>query len=136
MTSNAKIARPGRWFLFLGLLAVVAGPALYAAQMLSHNLSAAWYFPVLVTLGVLLIATSFVQSRTIVRGVAAGFTGLFAAMAWLITFAMPTPEYTGPVTVGEAFPAFETKLAAGGSFQQGDLKGGKDTVLVFFRGKW
>ena len=132
----AKRKYPGRRYLLLGGLAVIAGPVIYSVQMLNHSLIAAWYFPVLATLGALLMAWSFVKSRTIVRGIAIVFSTLFAGMAWLVVYGMATPPYTGPVTVGQAFPGFNTKLASGAPFQQGDLKGEQDTVLVFFRGRW
>src|SRR4029079_6424890 len=64
----AKRTYPGRRYLLLGGLAVVAGPVIYSVQMLNHSLIAAWYFPVLATLGAMLIVWSFVKARTIVRG--------------------------------------------------------------------
>ena len=45
------------------------------------------------------------------------------------------PEYEGPL-VGQPFPAFATVLADGTSFTKQQLPGDKDTVLVFFRGRW
>ena len=54
----------------------------------------------------------------------------------LMLVGMAAPPYLGPVTVGQAFPNFETRLASGEAFQQGDLKGDKNTVLVFYRGHW
>ena len=138
MTAPAEKRRyPGRLFLWLGLLAAVAGPVIYTLQVLSKSLLAPWYVPVLATLGALLIAWSLVLSRTLWRWGAVGLATLFAGLIWLMMLVgFATPPYNGTVTVGQAFPSFETKLAGGGSFQQGDLRGDKDTILLFFRGRW
>ncbi len=128
---------PGRAYLFVGLLLVMAGPVIYTVQILNKSLMAPWYFPILATLGALLIAWSLVQSRSFVRGGIAGLAALVAGLSWLFMLVgMATPPYTGPVTVGRAFPGFETTLASGRPFQQSDLQGDKSTVLLFFRGRW
>ena len=126
----------GRLYLFLGMLVAISGLVIYTIQMLAKILSSPWYVPVLATLGVLLIAYSLVPRRTIWRWGAAGLFTLLAAGIWLMFLAMAAPPYTGPVTVGRAFPNFETKLAGGNSFSQADLQGDQDTVLLFFRGRW
>lgn len=134
---TAKRRYPGRLFLMLGLFALLAGPVLFALLVSSKVLVAPWYVPILATLAVALVAWSLVQSRTIWRWGVAGVATLFAAFVWLVMLVgMATPPYTGPATVGQAFPSFETRLASGESFQQGDLKGDKSTILVFFRGRW
>ncbi|MGI8981300.1 MAG: hypothetical protein ACR2FY_18900 [Pirellulaceae bacterium] len=128
---------PGRLYLWLGILAAVAGPVIYTLQIQYKSLFAPWYVPILATLGVLLIAWSLAQCRTFWRWGAAGMATLLAGLIWLmmlVGFAMPT--YNGPATVGQVFPSFETNLAGGGSFQQADLRGDKDTILLFFRGRW
>lgn len=127
----------GRAILFLGLLLVIAGPVIYTVQVQNKSLMAPWYFPVLATLGALSIGWSLVLRRTIWRWGTTGLASLFAAFVWLMMLVgMATPPYQGPVTVGQAFPNFETRLASGEAFQQGDLKGDQDTVLVFYRGHW
>lgn len=83
---------PGRLFLWLGLLAAVAGPVIYTLQVLSKSLLAPWYVPVLATLGALLIAWSLVLSRTLWRWGAVGLATLFAGLIWLmmlVGFATP-----------------------------------------------
>lgn len=128
---------PGRLLLWLGVLAAVAGPVIYTIQVQCKSLLTPWYVPILATLGALLIVSSLVRSRTIARWGAVGLVTLFAGLIWLMMLVgMATPPYTGPATVGQAFPRFKTRLAGGGSFQQGDLRGDKDTVLLFFRGRW
>jgi hypothetical protein len=129
--------RSGLAFLVLGLLAVVGGPVIFTAQMLNKSLLAPWYVPILATLGALLVAWSLVQSRTLWRWGVAGVSALFAALVWLwMLVGLAIPPYTGPVTVGQAFPGFETRLASGAAFRQEDLRGDKDTILLFFRGHW
>jgi peroxiredoxin len=46
------------------------------------------------------------------------------------------PLYKGPVAMGRPFPAFATVRADGSPFTQRDLQGDKNSVLVFFRGRW
>src|SRR5262249_14382320 len=128
---------PGRPLLFLGVFLAVAGPALmmlltFAAKILITP----WYAPVLGTLGVALIVLSIVRSRSIWRWTAVVIFTLFVGFQWWTLFAMRTPAYTGPGKDGEPFPAFATKLADGSDFTQADLKGDKNTVMVFFRGRW
>ena len=126
----------GRAYLNLGLLLAVAGPGIFIVQILNKSLMAPWYVPILATLGTVFIAWSLMQSRTFWRWGCAGMTTLFAALFWMwMLVGMATPPYTGPVTVGRAFPSFETRLASGSPFRQGDMQGGKGTVLLFFRGR-
>ena len=119
------------------MLLAVAGPAIYAIQVQNKSLMAPWYVPILATLGAFSMIWSSVQRRTIWRWGTAGMGLLFAAFLWLMMLVgMATPPYQGSVTVGQAFPRFETRLASGDIFQQGDLQGDKSTVLVFYRGHW
>ena len=59
-----------------------------------------------------------------------------AGFQWTFLFLVRLPEYTGPVAVGQPFPAFTTQRADGTSFTQRDLAGEQNNVLVFFRGRW
>ena len=135
---NKTTARhPGRSLLFLGVLLAVAGPALmmlltFAAKILI----APWYAPILGTLGVALIILALTRSRSIWRWAAAMIFTAFVGFQWWAVLAMRTPAYTGPVKDGEPFPAFATTLADGSAFTQDDLKGDRNTVMVFFRGRW
>ena len=70
------------------------------------------------------------------RIVALAAVTLLAGAEWAIIYAMRLPPYTGPITVGRPFPAFETTRADGTPFAQSDLAGAQKTVLVFFRGRW
>jgi hypothetical protein len=135
---NKTTARqPGRSLLLLGMFLAIAGPALmmlltFAAKILITP----WYAPLLGSVGVALIILALTRSRSIWRWTAVVIVTLFVAFQWYILLAMRTPAYTGPVKDGEPFPAFATTLADGAAFTQDDLKGGQNTVMVFFRGHW
>jgi hypothetical protein len=127
----------GQLYLILGIIAVLLGPVIYAAQISNHFLSSPWHLPALATFGAVLVVVSLAQRRTIWRFSAAGLTTLFAALAWLLLLVgLSAPPYTGSAEVGKAFPEFETKLADGTGFSRVNLTGGQNTVLIFFRGRW
>jgi hypothetical protein len=128
---------PARSLLLLGVFLAVAGPALmmlltFAAKILITP----WYAPVLGTLGVALIILALTRSRSLWRWTAVVVFTLFVGFQWYVLFAMRTPAYTGPVKDGEPFPAFATALADGSTFTQDNLKGDRNTVMIFFRGHW
>jgi FtsH-binding integral membrane protein len=126
----------GRLFLLLGLGLAGLGVAGYVVQISLQRLMAPWYMPVLATLGVVLVMISLREKRTFWRVFALLGIGLLAAGEWGILFAFRLPAYTGPVTVGRPFPAFETSRADGTLFTQSNLTGDRNSVLVFFRGRW
>jgi hypothetical protein len=129
--------RVGRGLLLLGVLLTVLGPVLYIAEIkVLHRLVVPWYAAVLGSLGALLALAAFVQARTILGGVAVALLVLFAGMEWMFLGMMKLPHYEGPVAIGKPFPAFTSTRADGPSFTQDDLQNGKNTVLVFFRGRW
>jgi hypothetical protein len=128
---------PGRSLLLLGVFAVVGGYALnflltFAAKILITN----WYGPILGTLGLALIILALMRSRSIWRWTAVVIFTLLVGFQWFALIAMRLPDYTGPVKDGQPFPAFATTLADGSAFTQDDLKGDRNTVMVFFRGHW
>jgi hypothetical protein len=128
---------PGRPLLLLGVFLAVAGPVLMILMMFAAKiLIAPWYAPLLGTLGVALITLALVRSRSVWRLTAVVIFTLLAAFQWYALLAMRTPAYTGPVKVGQPFPAFATTLADGAVFTQADLQGDQNTVMVFFRGHW
>ena len=135
---NKTTARhPGRSLLFFGMFLAIAGPVLmmlltFAAKILITP----WYAPVLGTLGVALIILALMRSRSIWRWTAVVIFTLLAGFQWYALLGMRTPAYTGPVKVGQPFPAFATTLADGATFTQADLQGDQNTVMVFFRGHW
>jgi hypothetical protein len=137
LTSVEARRHPGRLYLVLGLLVAVAGLVIYAVQLHAKLLSAPWYAPILATAGAGLAVLALVRSRSVWRWAAATCLTLFAAAEWVFLLVlMSTPAYTGPAKAGQPFPAFATTLADGAPFSQEDLKGDRNTVLLFFRGRW
>jgi hypothetical protein len=128
---------PGRIYLALGMLLAVSGVGIYAARFQAKILDTPWYVPILATVGLALVALALVQARSVWRWLAAVFCTLFAAALWLFLLVfLRAPPYTGPVQVGQLFPAFSTTLSDGSTFTQQNLHGDKNTVMVFFRGRW
>jgi hypothetical protein len=138
MTSSAA-APPrstGRLLLVLGIILPLAGIAAYAVQIWAQRLFTPWYVPALSTLGVVLVGAALWQRRGLWRALALLFVLAVAGLQWAFLFAARLPEYTGPVAVGQPFPAFTTLRADGTTFTQHDLAGAQHNVLVFFRGRW
>ncbi len=128
---------PGRSLLLLGILVAVAAPVLNILLMfVAKILITPWYAPLLGTLGVALIILALMRSRSIWRWTAVVIFTLLAGFGWWVVLAMRTPAYTGPVKVGQPFPAFASTLSDGTSFTQADLPGDQNTVMVFVRGHW
>jgi hypothetical protein len=137
MTTPATATAPtGRRWLLLGLALTVLGVVAYAGQIALHRLTAPWYVPIVATMGVVLVAASLWQKLTVWRGLGLIVVVLVAGAAWAFMFMTRLPAYTGPVAVGRPFPAFTTVRADGTPFTDRDLVGDRDTVLVFFRGRW
>ncbi|HEV3203028.1 MAG TPA: hypothetical protein VGY77_01535 [Gemmataceae bacterium] len=131
------VRHPGRRFLVLGALVALAGPLLYAGQFQAKVLTAPWYVPILATIGLAFIALALMRSRSVWRWATAVFFTLFAAAEWVILLVLlSAPPYTGAVKSGQSFPAFTTALADGSTFDQDHLKGDRNTVMVFSRGRW
>jgi hypothetical protein len=127
---------PGRLFLALGLLVTVLGIIAYIVQLSAGRLFTPWYLPVSATLGVFLVLVSVWQKGIVLRKIALMLVLLVAIPEWFFLFGEPLPPYTGPVAVGQPFPAFATVRADGTPFTQHDLEGEQTNVLVFFRGHW
>jgi hypothetical protein len=137
-TTSAAAPRrhPGRLLLALGLAVTVLSVAGYAVQLWARHLTTPWYVPAAATVGVILLAASLWQARTVWRWLALVLVLLLAGAEWAFLLAARLPPYTGPAEAGRPFPAFTTARADGNPFTQRDLKGDKDSVLVFFRGRW
>jgi hypothetical protein len=127
----------GRPLLWLGLLAAVAGLPLYVVQLSANNLMTPWYAPALAALGTALVLLSLVRRRTAWRAVALLFAGLLTAgQCWFLFSLARLPADTGRIAKNQELPEFTAYRADGTPFTQTDLKGDKDTILVFFRGNW
>jgi hypothetical protein len=120
----------------MGLGLAVLGVVAYVVQFSLQRLMAPWYMPCLALLGVVLILVSLWERRTFWRVFALLAVVLLAGAELAFLHAMQLPPYSGPIAVGRPFPAFETKRADGTPFTQSDLVGDRNSVLVFFRGRW
>jgi hypothetical protein len=135
--SNEPPKPAGRLYLTAGLVLGLLGPLAYAGQLAAKQLTVPWYVPLLGTAGAILIVLSLARSRGVVRLLCAGLFVFLAVGEWYFLLSMSKlPAYAGPVAVGEPFPAFATAWADGAPFTQADLAGNKNTILVFFRGRW
>jgi hypothetical protein len=129
-------SRPGRLLLAVGLALAALGVIGYIVQIWAARLTPPWYMPILGTLGFVYILLALRQARSVWRVLALLLVLLLCAAEWAFLLATGQPEYTGPVAVQQPFPAFTTLGHDGKAFTQHDLKGDKDSVLVFFRGRW
>ncbi len=138
MSISSDVRQPylGRLYLTLGLLLSAAGLVGYYAQLSVHRLAAPWYLPVSATLGVMFVAMSVWHARTILRILCLLLVLLFAGAEWAFILMTRLPAYSGPVAVGQPFPAFSSLKADGKPFTQTELEGQQKNVLVFFRGRW
>jgi hypothetical protein len=123
--------------LLLGLLLVVLSILLWPVQLWAGYLFTPWYVPVLATLAAVVVLMSLWRRRTIVRGVALVVCTLLAGfLVFAFVVLARVPPYTGPLHAGKPFPAFRAVRADGASFTQDELRGGQNTFVVFFRGRW
>jgi len=128
--------RPGRRLLALGLGLAALGVIGYAVQLAAHRLTTPWYLPLSATLAAACLAAALWQARSAWRVLALLLVVLLAGAEWAFLLSSRLPAYTGPVAAGQPFPAFATVRADGTPFTQRDLEGDRDSVLVFFRGRW
>jgi hypothetical protein len=135
-SSTAPRRYPGRLFVFFGLALPILGIIGYVVQVMAHRLTTPWYLPGLAALGAVFVIYALGQARSVWRVLAVLLVALLAAAECAFLATGRLPRYEGPVTVGGAFPDFVTARADGIPFTQNDLQGGKDNVLVFFRGRW
>ena len=129
-------ARPGRGLFFLGLLCPLVGLGAYMAQVSAQRLFTPWYLPALSFLGLVLVALSLREKRSLTRWIGFVLIALLTAATCAFLLLTRLPAYAGLLQVGEPYPAFETARADGTPFTQTDLSGSQNTVLVFFRGRW
>jgi FtsH-binding integral membrane protein len=126
----------GRVSLLLGLAVAILGVAAYVVQFSLQRLSTPWYMPALAILGVVLVAFSLIEKRTVWRALSLLLLVLLSGAELAMLYAMRLPAYTGPVAAGQPFPAFAAMRADGTPFTQQDLAGGPKNIFVFFRGRW
>lgn len=138
-TSSTAVPRryPGRLFVALGFGLAALGIGAYAAQVAAGHLKMPWYLPVSTMLGVGCVAFALWQARSVWRILSLVLLVLLAGAEWAVLLGSRLPAYTGTqVVAGKPFPAFATAKADGTPFTHRDLQGDRDTVMVFFRGRW
>jgi len=126
----------GLLLLLLGLGLAVLGVVAYVVQFSFERLIIPWYMPALGLLGVVLVAVSLRERRTVWRVLALVAVMLLTGAELAFLYAVRLPPYTGPIAVGRSFPAFQASRADGTSFTERDLGGDRNDVFVFFRGRW
>jgi hypothetical protein len=78
-----------------------------------------------------------IQTRTYWRIGALVLLAVLATLEWsFLLVAAKLPSYAGPVKEGTLLPAFTATLADDSPIDEDWLKGGQNTILVFFRGRW
>jgi hypothetical protein len=137
-TSVATKLHPGRLYVALGVLVPLAALVVYALQLHYNVLKAPWYVPVLGTVGFVSLLMALAQSRSVWRWTATVLVALLVGGEWVsMLVLLRAQDYNGPAKAEHPFPAFRTTLADGyTTFDQESLKGDKNTVMVFFRGRW
>ena len=136
MPQQAKVFRPGRKWLGLGLLLPVLAAVVYAIQISAGRLTTPWYLVAATAIGSVLCALAVYHNRTLIRVGALVILLLMLGFEATVLYQIQLPHYSGPATVGATFPTFTAKRSDGTPFTQADLIGSQDTVLVFFRGRW
>jgi hypothetical protein len=136
MSATSSTCRPGRALVALGLVLPALSAIVYFGQLSAQRLTAPWYLPILGTLGLLCVGVALWQVCSVWRMLAFLLALLLCGAEWAFLLATRQPEYSGPVAVGQPFPAFATLRHDGTPFTQHDLPGNQHSVLVFFRGRW
>jgi hypothetical protein len=136
-TTPAAVPRSrGRGYFWLGLGLCALGIAGFMAQFALNIPKTPWYSPALATIGALLLLLSLARRFTIPRVLGLLLVAGFAGLQWyFFGVMMKLPDYKGPEP-GRPVPAFAATLADGKTLQDSDLRDGKRSVLVFFRGRW
>jgi hypothetical protein len=127
----------GRGLFWLGIAVCLLGIGLAALLFSMKILREPWYAPILATAGAVLLLASVFKRFKVVRLLVFLLVTAVAGFEWYSIGSLARlPQYTGPAVEGQPAPAFATVRADGRSFTDTDLRQGKRTVLVFFRGRW
>jgi hypothetical protein len=132
------ISRSRHGILFVaGIAFFVLGPVWILAQFRLRRLGAAWYVPVVSSVGLLLMIWSVRRRRGVVRMVFLVLFALVCGFEWFaFMVASRSPAYTGPAQPGHKVPQFAARLSDGTPFTSAELEKGASTVVVFYRGHW
>jgi hypothetical protein len=139
-SSRKPVTRSGydRAVFLVGLLLAIGAPFLYGIQIfVLEDLSVPWYVPILGTIGELLVIAALMRRANLGRIASFLLVGLLASLEWwyLLSFSL-LPSYAGPAERGVRLPSFSVITAEGEKFSDADLRDGRITVLLFFRGRW
>ncbi len=137
-TGTAPTTRQRRWPLFtLGVVLFVLGPFGYFLMLKTKHLDTPWHAPALATIGLVLMLLSLRNRPKLWRSLGIVPFVAICALEWMLVIVFfRTPPYAGPARPDEKLPLFQTTLADGKPFSDGDLAVGTPTALVFFRGRW
>src|SRR5262245_61150865 len=111
----------GRSLLWLGLAVTVLAIAAYVVQVSFARLSSPLYVPIAATIGVALVIAALMKQRSFWRWTALVFIVFLAGAEWFFVIGTRLPNYSGPVAVGQSFPAFSAMTANGKPFTQHEL---------------
>lgn len=135
--SASPLRHPGRWLVALGFGIAALGIATYIAQVVGGHLKAPWYLPITGMLGMACLVVALRMAPNVWRILGLAVLVLISGVELLLLFGNRLPAYEGTrLVTGEPFPAFTTAKADGTPFTGSDLVGDRDTVMVFFRGRW
>lgn len=128
---------PGRLLVALGFGLTALGIGAYVGQIAAERLKMPWYLPASGMLGVACVAIALWRARSVGRVLALVLLVVVAGAEWALLLGSRLPAYTSTrVAAGKPFPTFATTKADGTPFTRRDLDGDRDTVMVFFRGRW
>src|SRR5262245_34188178 len=135
-TTTTTSPAVGRGLLWLGLGCAFLGLGVYVLLLRAGRFDTPWYMPALATLGTGLVLLALWRRRSVWRILSLVLVALLAGGEWWFLEHSRLRAYTGPLADGKPFPEFRASRAAGSSFTRADFEGERDTVLVFFRGRW
>ncbi len=135
---SGSVSPRRHWPLFLaGILLFLVGPPIYVVEFRLGRLGVPWYVPLLASAGLALMTASVWRRRGAVRIFLLALFTLVCGLEWFVLAAgTKSPPYAGPAQPGRTVPEFSAKLADGTPFTDQDLRQGRSTVLLFFRGRW
>lgn len=153
---------PRAFFWGTALLAIALVPTFFAQVFWARALVTPWYVPIGGSIAALVLSLIAWRHRRWWRVGVALFTVALACFEWFFVVAgTRLPDYQGPIAVGGALPAFHAVLAdqplgdgsassatagpagassdagaSGTAIDESYFRQGRDTVLVFFQGRW
>lgn len=153
---------PRAFFWGTALLAIALVPTFFAQVFWARALVTPWYVPIGGSIAALVLSLIAWRHRRWWRVGVALFTVALACFEWFFVVAgTRLPDYQGPIASGSALPTFHAVLAdqpsgdgsklsatadsagansdagaSGTAIDESYFRQGRDTVLVFFQGRW